>query len=195
MQIADDQLAVLFFGRLVKEKGLAEFTEIMARARAMGLDVKPLIIGDGPARSSLQNQLPDAIFTGHLTGDELGRAVASADIMINPSISESFGNVTLEAMASQVAVIAADVPSSRFLIDHYRNGIICGAQEIDDYTNALKILVENPDQRMLMAHQAYLESAQHTWERAMGNVVNCYHQLMADKAANRRHPCVNAGII
>ena len=66
------------------------------------------MIGEGPARPWFEERLPEAIFTGQLTGDDLARAVASADVLLNPSITEAFGNVTLEAMASGLPVVAAE---------------------------------------------------------------------------------------
>src|SRR6185436_5553561 len=77
-----DEIAVLFLGRLVQEKGLGELAQTFARLDGR---VRPLIVGDGPARAWLEARLPRAIFTGFLMGEDLARAVASADLMFNPS--------------------------------------------------------------------------------------------------------------
>lgn len=179
--ISDDDIAVLFFGRLVKEKGIAEFAEVMKLAERMNLRVKPLIVGDGPALASIRSLLPNAVFTGHLAGADLGRAVASADIFINPSKTETFGNVTLEAMASRLAVICADVPSSRSLIKAGEAGLLCATSDIEAYGAALKQLIERPDQRRGLAATAYEDSKAHDWDRVLASVVESYRWAIPAK--------------
>src|SRR3954453_23320154 len=97
--IADDEMVIAFLGRVVMEKGLDVFSDAIHAFATFGLPHHVLVIGDGPARPWFEVQLPDAIFTGQLTGNDLSRALASADLLLNPSITEAFGNVTLEAMA------------------------------------------------------------------------------------------------
>jgi phosphatidylinositol alpha 1,6-mannosyltransferase len=105
--IADEELAVMFLGRLVLEKGLDVFIEAIDELRIRGVAHRPLVIGEGPARSWFELQMPSGIFVGQQVGDDLGRAVASGDIFLNPSVTEAFGNVTLEAMACALPVVAA----------------------------------------------------------------------------------------
>src|SRR3546814_8807009 len=76
-----------------------------------------LVIGEGPARGWFESQGPEAVFAGCQSGDDLGRAVASMDVFFNPSITETFGNVTLEAMAAGVPVVAARATGPVDLID------------------------------------------------------------------------------
>ena len=91
--IADHEIVVAFLGRLVMEKGLDVLAETLTQLK--GQPIRPLIIGDGPARAFLRARASDAIFTGHLDGDALGRAVSSADILFHPSLTEAFGNASL----------------------------------------------------------------------------------------------------
>ena len=105
--IGDGEVAIGFLGRLVMEKGLDVFADTMAELRKRGVPHKVLVVGEGPARGWFAERVPEASFTGMLTHAELGRAVASMDVLVNPSVTETFGNVTLEAMASGVPVIAA----------------------------------------------------------------------------------------
>ena len=87
--IADDELVVAFLGRLVLEKGLDVFADAIDAARpSAACKHRVLVIGDGPARAWFEERLPDAIFTGQLAGDDLARALASADVFLNPSITE-----------------------------------------------------------------------------------------------------------
>ncbi|RZM11288.1 MAG: glycosyltransferase family 1 protein, partial [Sphingomonas sp.] len=94
--ITDDQVAVGFLGRLVKEKGLDVFAAVARALRARGTPHKLLVVGDGPARDWFAREVPDAAFAGFQRGEALGRAVASMDVFFNPSVTETFGNVTLE---------------------------------------------------------------------------------------------------
>ena len=98
------------------EKGLDVFADTMAELRRRGVPHKVLVVGEGPARGWFAERVPEASFTGILTGAELGRAVASMDMLLNPSVTETFGNVTLEAMASGVPVIAARATGSTSLV-------------------------------------------------------------------------------
>lgn len=114
--LGDDDVAIVFLGRLVMEKGLDVFAETIAELRLRGVAHKVLVIGDGPARGWFEARLPGGIFVGFKTGAELGQALASGDVFFNPSVTETFGNVTLEAMASGLPVVAADATGSASLV-------------------------------------------------------------------------------
>ncbi|NBB76052.1 MAG: glycosyltransferase, partial [Bacteroidetes bacterium] len=92
-------VVVLFVSRLVWEKNLRLFARVVNKLIGTHKHVKALVVGDGPARKELQEMMPGAIFTGFLKGEELATAYASSDIFFFPSETETFGNVTLEAMA------------------------------------------------------------------------------------------------
>src|SRR5262249_12958857 len=85
--IGDDEVVIAFAGRLVREKGLDRFANVLDALRARGISYRALVMGDGPERQSMRNRLPDAIFTGFLTGQELARGFASSDIFFFPSIT------------------------------------------------------------------------------------------------------------
>ena len=116
---ADEDVVLLFFGRLVVEKGVEAFVETAQRLRRR---VRVLAVGAGPAAERFA-PLGDAVLAGHLDGDDLSRAVASADILLSPSTTEAFGNVVLEAMAAGLAVVSADAPSARALITDGETGL------------------------------------------------------------------------
>jgi phosphatidylinositol alpha 1,6-mannosyltransferase len=175
--IADDELVVLFFGRLVKEKGLEDFADTVAEARRQNITMRPMLIGEGPARAWAESLLPNAVFTGHLSGTELGRAVASADIFVNPSKTEAFGNVTLEAMASGLAVICADVPSGRSLITDGVNGLLCPSMAKEGYAALLENLSINPEFRQKLGNHAFEESKRHSWPSTLKSVADAYRQV------------------
>ncbi|MFC0358066.1 glycosyltransferase family 4 protein [Pseudofulvimonas gallinarii] len=104
----DDDLAVMYVGRIAAEKNLAlavrAFEEIAARQPR----ARFILVGDGPARAGLSRAHPDFVFSGLQLGEDLSRHYASGDLFLFPSLTETFGNVTLEAMASGVATVAFD---------------------------------------------------------------------------------------
>jgi len=177
----DDEIAVLLFGRLVREKGLDTFCRVIEGARAKGHALRPLVVGDGPERARLERRMPDAAFLGYLSGPELGRAVASADIFINPSQTEAFGNVTLEAMAAGVAQIAADVPSVRALARHGHSALLVPADDTDAYVDALDRLIRSPERRRALAQAGLADAARYEWPTMLAQVAQAYRRCLAER--------------
>lgn len=179
--IGPDDSALLFFGRMVLEKGTERFAETVGALRQRGLAIRPVIVGEGPARDRMAAALPDAIFTGHLTGPALATAIASSDIMLNPSLTEAFGNVTLEAMAAGLAVIAANVSSASNLIDHGRSGLLC-APDTASYADAVMNLIADPVRRAALGHGARTVAMGWRWDHILDTVLESYAMLLGRKA-------------
>jgi glycosyltransferase involved in cell wall biosynthesis len=176
--LADGACVVLFFGRLVREKGLSDYADIIDRLTASGVDVTPLVVGEGPERAWLERRLPSARLLGHLSGDALGRAIASADIFLNPSVTEAFGNVTLEAMASGLATVSVDVPSARALLGK-TCGILYPRGDMDEATGAVALYAMFPERRRAVGRRAREASAGYSWARASEMVWDTYVELLA----------------
>jgi glycosyltransferase involved in cell wall biosynthesis len=120
---ADDSLVLLYVGRLAPEKNLALAVAAYRELRRSRDAVRFVLIGDGPARAALERANPDLTFCGMQTGQALARGYASADIFLFPSETETFGNVTLEAMASGLAVVAYDYAAAHMHIAHGWTGV------------------------------------------------------------------------
>ena len=174
----DNDVAILFFGRLVLEKGIDRFIETILQLRANGLPVRVLVVGDGPARDRF-DALPDAVLAGHLDGEALGEAVASADIMLSASTSEAFGNVVLEGMASGLAVVSANAPSAAAIVDHGRTGLLCDPSSADAYVAAIATLIEDPQRRRAIGQAAREASARFSWEEASLSVERAYQEVLS----------------
>jgi len=173
----------LFFGRLVLEKGLGLFAETIDRLRAQGFALRPTIVGDGPARAWIARRLSNVTFLGMLEGRELGQAVASADLLINPSVTEAFGNVNLEAMASGLAVVSADVPSASALIDHGRTGILVPPRDAGAYVEAVAQLLREPVRLRALGKAASDAAEGYRWDEILAQVVRAYEHLARRQAA------------
>jgi glycosyltransferase involved in cell wall biosynthesis len=173
---AEEDVVVLFFGRLVLEKGVEEFIATVRLLTERGVRVRALVVGDGPARRAF-DALEGAVLTGHLDGAELGRAVASADILLHPSRTEAFGNVVLEAMASGLAVVCADAESARAMIDDGRSGILC--EDSEEFVTAIAGLAGNRHRRQEMGMAARHHAGRFTWDSASDSVLEAYRSLIA----------------
>jgi glycosyltransferase involved in cell wall biosynthesis len=184
-----DDLVPLFFGRLVLEKGLDVFAGTIAALRERGHMVRPIVVGDGPARDWLARRLPNVTFLGFLDGAALGEAVASADILINPSVTEAFGNVNLEAMASGLAVVSADVDSASALIDDGRTGLLVSPQDPGAYADAAASLVDQPARRHRLGRAAAEVADRYRWDAVLADVARVYERL-ADRDAALHYPAL-----
>ena len=145
--IADNELAVAFLGRLVLEKGLDVFAAVIKELSDRGVAHRALVIGEGPARATFEQQMPSGVFVGHQVGEDLGRALASADVFLNPSVTEAFGNVTLEAMASALPVVAAVATGATSLVRDGQTGTLVEPGDVTAFADALEAYARDPKLR------------------------------------------------
>ena len=122
---------MLHVGRVAAEKNLGLVFQAWEAARSQFPNTKLVLAGDGPQRAFWTAKYPDTIWTGFLTGVDLAEAYASADLMLFPSRTETFGNVLLEAMASSLVTVSYHLAAARRFIDPGVNGFTA-TQETDD---------------------------------------------------------------
>ena len=115
---------VIHVGRLAPEKNLKVLIDACEAMRRRQPRTKLVFVGDGPARQALQARCPSAVFAGTRTGGDLAMHYASGDLFLFPSLTETFGNVTLEAMASGLAVVAYNYAAAAAHIAHGRSGLL-----------------------------------------------------------------------
>jgi glycosyltransferase involved in cell wall biosynthesis len=178
----DDMPVIGFLGRLVKEKGLDVFADTMDQLKRRGVRHKILIIGEGPARGWFETRLPDAVFTGFQSGPDLARAVASMDIMFNPSVTEAFGNVTLEAMACAVPVVAAIATGSQSLVLDNVSGRLIAPGAIAQFADALKLYCEDTALRSAHGKAGEARSLDYSWDAINQVVADTYIRLIRQRA-------------
>jgi phosphatidylinositol alpha 1,6-mannosyltransferase len=172
--IRADELVIGFTGRLVLEKGLAQLVEVADGLKAAGIAPRLLIVGDGPERARLAQKMPGAVFTGFLSGEALAEAYANMDIFYNPSTTETFGNVTLEAMASGVAVVAVRASGSEALVLPGVTGLLVDGSAPEHSVRKLVQLGAQPDLRARMGAAARQQSSLYDWDEIMASVVRNY---------------------
>lgn len=177
--IDDDDVAIGFLGRLVMEKGLDVFSDAVAALRERGVPHKVLVVGEGPARDWFAERVPEAVFTGIQTGSDLGRAVASMDLLLNPSVTETFGNVTLEAMASGVPVIAARATGSTSLVVDGETGRLVEPGAIAGFADALAAYAADPALRRSHGLAGEVRSRAYSWDAINRIVAETYLRIVA----------------
>lgn len=175
--IGDADVVIGFLGRLVMEKGLDIFADTMAELRRRKVRHRVLVIGDGPAREWFENNLPEAVFVGFQAGADLGRAVASMDMLFNPSITETFGNVTLETMACAVPVIAARATGSENLVVDGVTGRLVTPGDVAAFADALSAYCSDPGLRTAHGQAGQKASTTYDWDRVNQSVLDQYWRL------------------
>ena len=117
-----ETLVAAAVGRVAAEKNLGLMSRAFARMKSIRPDTKLVMVGDGPARASFEESTPDTLFAGKRFGEDLATHYASADMLLFPSKTETFGNATLEAMASGLAVLAFDYGAAGEFVVTGKNG-------------------------------------------------------------------------
>jgi len=177
--ISDDEPVICFIGRIVMEKGLDVFAEAMDLLHRRGVHAKVLVIGEGPARQWFETRLgDDAIFIGFQRGDDLARAIASSDMLLNPSVTETFGNVTLEAMACGLPVVAAQATGSLSLVDDNVTGRLIRAGANEQFAAALKHYCEDQEARAAAGAAGRAVSERYSWDAVNRALVEGYLRII-----------------
>jgi len=176
--IADDDVAIGFLGRLVMEKGLDVFCDTIDALRRRDIPSKVIVVGEGPAREWFESRLPGASFVGFQAGADLGRAVASMDVLFNPSVTETFGNVTLEAMACGLPVVAAAATGSESLVEDHVSGRLVRPGAVHQFAEALRGYIESADMRARHGVAGERRALDFAWDRINQAVADTYLRLV-----------------
>jgi glycosyltransferase involved in cell wall biosynthesis len=148
---------LLYVGRVSKEKDLNFLAEIMPALREKAAPFTLAIVGEGPYRKELEALVPDAIFTGILSGRELGVAYASADLFVFPSTTDTYGNVVVEAMAAGLPAAVSDIGGPRELIKNSQMGRVLPARDANAWVDGLTEMLAHlltPEEHQAVARQA-----------------------------------------
>ena len=179
--IADDEMVITFLGRVVMEKGLDVFCDAVHTFATLGLKYRVLVIGEGPARPWFEQQLPEGIFLGEQTGNDLSRALASSDVFLNPSITEAFGNVTLEAMACALPVIAAEATGNTNLVRPNVTGTLVDGGEPEEFAEALAAYARDPDLRRRHGEAGLAIAEKMDWDTINSAAIRSYKHAIVKR--------------
>lgn len=186
---SDDTVIVLHVGRLAHEKNLGVLIDAWRQARAaLGQRATFAIAGEGPEARRLQSQLPFVRELGFLPREDLATLYASADIGFFPSHTETCGLVALEAMASGLAVIAADAGGFRESITHGTTGLLVAPHDAPGGAAAIGALVGDPHARVALAAAARDHVLRHDVAHENEELLECYARL-AGRTERRASPC------
>ena len=176
--IGDDEMVIAFLGRVVMEKGLDVFADAIHAFEPAGLKHRVIVIGEGPARLWFEQQLPSALFLGQQTGNDLARALASADVFLNPSITEAFGNVTLEAMACALPVVAAESTGATNLVQSGVTGTLVDGENPQEFAEALTAYARDPDLRRRHGEAGLAAAKTKDWDTINSAVIRAYRHTI-----------------
>jgi len=186
--IEDDVPVIGFVGRQVMEKGLDVFSDTVDRLQRKQVRHKVLVVGEGPAREWFEKRLPDAEFVGFQKGADLGRAVASMDILFNPSVTETFGNVTLEAMAVGLPVVAAIATGSQSLVTDGVTGRLIRGGAIEAFADALAHYCQDEDARRAAGQAGARVASHYGWDEVNQQLVDAYIRVIRQHGRPPRSP-------
>jgi len=179
--ILPDDVVVTFVSRLVWEKNLKMFADVLLTLQKDHENLKAVVVGNGPAGDEFKTLLPSAIMTGFLKGEELARSYASSDIFFFPSDTETFGSVTLEAMASGLPCVVADAAGSKSLVENAVNGYRADAEDYETFLNRTDELIKNRDLRKEMGDKSFDKAKEYSWENINGKLLSCYKDILSSK--------------
>ncbi|UPR02271.1 glycosyltransferase [Chloropicon primus] len=185
LKIKNDEPVVLLACRLVWEKGLQVYVDVIKRLEAQGIKHKSVVAGDGPARAKMQQLLPNTIFLGAQKPEQLSCTYASSDVYIFPSRTETFGVTIAEAMASGLPVVVANASGPAMMVKHGVNGYMAPPTDSKVFFDYAKELVTDSELRQRMSKSGR-EIAVQTfhWSEVFNNLVN-YYDVLAEAISPR----------
>lgn len=182
--VEGDAPVALLVSRLAPEKNLPVVIEAFEAMRAVIPAARLVMVGDGPARAALEKRHhPYVIFVGMRTGQDLAAHYASADIFLYPSLTETFGNVTIEAMSSGLAAIAFDYAAAHLHIRHGVNGLLLPYGDTGAFVDQARTLVGDAERIHKLRTEARRTVEQLTWERIMEQMENVFRGIIEMRGA------------
>jgi len=180
----EDTPVVMMVSRMAAEKNLNAVIRAFEQMLIARPDAKLVMVGDGPARAALQQQHPHVIFAGMRTGEDLAIHYASGDLFLYPSLTETYGNVTIEAMASGLSVLAYDYAAARQHIRHDVNGLLAPFDDATSFIDHAVALVRVPDRARRLRNHARQSVGMLTWPNIMIQLENLLIELVNSQGVN-----------
>ncbi|NTU57403.1 MAG: glycosyltransferase family 1 protein [Chlorobiaceae bacterium] len=183
---AKGKTVFIFTGRFVFYKDIEVVMDLYQRFMDEGYGdrVRFVMIGSGPEEELMRKRMPDAVFTGYLTGSALPEAYASGDVFLFPSTTEAFCNVVLEALASGLPAVVSDAGGCMELVRRSQAGIVARAGDIDQFFSACLRLLNDEDELRVMKSRGLSFAENKSWTAINGELINRYQQMSEMRRAN-----------
>lgn len=176
--INNGQKLLVYIGRLANEKNLDMLLEAFELIRR-NFDCRLALVGDGPAREKLEQQANDhVVFTGYKRGEELATHYASADLFVFPSLTETFGNVILEGMASGLPAVGYDAPGPRDIIKQGETGMIANEITPQAFAEAAASILSDEEKLQTMFSRARSHAESQKWHHINECVRQTYQEFV-----------------
>lgn len=185
-----DETILISVGRLAAEKNWETLLQAFAKVYSEHPDVRLILIGDGPARESLQTLATElgiaerVTFTGSLPFEEVPAYLKAADVFSFASITETQGLVTIEAMAAGLPVVSVDGSGTRDIVEHGKQGFLV-ENDADALANGLNQLLSDPGQMKRFRHNALKKAKTFDVNLLSKQMISVYEQAIQDKKADQ----------
>jgi glycosyltransferase involved in cell wall biosynthesis len=176
----DGETVALYVGRLAPEKNLPLVFRAFDAMRQANPRSRLVLVGDGPERAAWQARYPQHVFAGMRTGADLAAHYASGDVFLFPSTTETYGNVTLEAMASGLAVVAYDYAAAAQLIHHGTNGVLARFGAEQEFVDLAAGLARDREQMLRLGAVARSVTERLDWSWIVREFEATLHEIAAN---------------
>jgi glycosyltransferase involved in cell wall biosynthesis len=170
----------LYVGRLAPEKNLPLVLSAFEEMRRANPQMRLVLVGDGPERATLQARNPAYVFAGMRIGHELAEHYASGDIFLFPSVTETYGNVTIEAMASGLAVVAYNYAAAEQHISHGASGLLAKLDDEQEFTRLAVSLATDTERVKCLGATARAVTEKLDWSRIVRDFESALIELAED---------------
>ena len=172
--VREDETVVLYVGRLAAEKNLELVFSAFDAMREAHPNARLVLVGDGPERAPWQAKRPDVTFCGTRVGEELAAHYASGDVFLFPSLTETWGNVTIEAMASGLALVTYDCAAAEEVIRHGENGLKAPPEDEQAFIDQAVTLAPDTARQRRLGTAAAARAAQLSWDA----IIDSFEQVL-----------------
>jgi phosphatidylinositol alpha 1,6-mannosyltransferase len=183
---------ILYSGRLVWEKDLKVFADTYKLITGKRNDAVFVLAGDGPIRSDLQEMMPEAVFLGYQSGKALSTVYSSSDIFAFPSTTETFGNVTVEAMASGIPPVCVREGGAYGMINEGVTGLIAEPHNPNSLAEKILFLLDNDEQRITIGSNALNYSRTQSWDTIISRLLENYPVIIDNYKKTLRYKTIKA---
>jgi len=194
-ELCDGKLNILFVGRMERRKGLDFLLQAYPRIRRQIPNCRLIIVGPGTRsrrkyeKIVARHNLPDVVFTGRVSYDELPRYYKTADIYCSPATSrESFGIVLLEAMAVGKTIVASNIDGYANLLHDGDDGILVPPRNVASLAETLISLLADKARRESLGKQGLIRAQEYSWEKVSRQILDYYQRILQGPPWHRDVP-------